>query len=110
MVAVPCVHALFLSSWDTAGIDRTCLMVSCVGCGARLHHLFSPRKFVTIHTPPDFFATVIIGVHQSAVSPAGTGSMIPILTAAFSSSLAKFLNETGMLYGVMTFVVSRFPI
>ena len=78
--------------------------MSCVGCGALLHHLFSPRKFVTIRTPPAFFPTVIMGAHQSDVSPAGTGSMIPILTAAFSSSLARFLNETGMLYGVMTFV------
>ena len=80
-----------------AGIDRTCLRVSCVGCGALLHHLFSPRKFVTIRTPPDFFPTVIMGAHQSDVSPAGTGSMIPILAAAFNSSFAKFLNETGML-------------
>ena len=30
--------------------------------------------------------------------------MIPILTAAFNSSFARFLNETGILYGVMTFV------
>ena len=73
------------------------LRVSCVGCGALLHHLFSPRKFVTIRTPPDFFPTVIMGAHQSDVSPAGTGSMIPILAAAFNSSFAKFLNETGML-------------
>ena len=66
--------------------------------------IVAEAKTMTIHTPPDFFPTVIIGAHQSAVSPAGTGLMIPILTAAFSSSWAKFLNETGMLYGVMTFV------